>query len=515
MSMSASESATPHLYAKAIAASNEDQLRANHAQLFCNVLARVEIAADFLTCAAGMFAAYALGILLHIARQTQYPLREAVAASIMVGLCSALFLQWNGAYRGGGSLLQIHETERTIRVPALSVLLLLAFSLLLDLRISYAAILMALIAIPVLLILQKLMFFSIIRTLHLRGVGIDRAVIYGAGNAGKRFVSALFQSPRHGLLPVAVIDDNSCLDEKAIFEMGYRRRRSVPVQRGPITPEMLKSAQCSVLIVALPNLSSERQNAAVYAAKQAGVRIAFLSGLELQEQLWTHSIDLDGFSLTTMVEPLTSWHYTIVKRTIDLILSAFLMVLIAPLLFTIAFIIKLDSPGPALFVQKRVGRNGELFNIYKFRSMYANAPMYDFSPATSDDPRITRIGRFMRRTSLDELPQLMNVFLGNMSLVGPRPEMPFIVQEYTPEQRQRLQVIPGITGLWQLSADRASLIHENIQYDLYYIRNRGIFMDIAILIHTLFFAIRRDVGSCRLPRLPLNKQKSSLVQWNR
>jgi lipopolysaccharide/colanic/teichoic acid biosynthesis glycosyltransferase len=173
--------------------------------------------------------------------------------------------------------------------------------------------------------------------------------------------------------------------------------------------------------------------------------------------------------------------------------SASLLLLTSPLLFFIAFIVKLDSPGPAFFVQKRVGCQGELFNIFKFRSMYANAPMYDFSPATSHDLRITRVGRFIRQTSLDELPQLMNVFLGNMSLVGPRPEMPFIVREYTPEYRQRLQVIPGITGLWQLSADRGSLIHENIQYDLYYIRNRGIFMDIAILIHTLFFAVRRDV----------------------
>jgi lipopolysaccharide/colanic/teichoic acid biosynthesis glycosyltransferase len=266
--------------------------------------------------------------------------------------------------------------------------------------------------------------------------------------------------------------------------------------------------------VALPNVSLERHNAAIYAAQQAGVRIAFLAGLELQEQLWTHSVDLDGFSLTTRVEPLTSWSYSIAKRVIDLIVSAFMMVLIAPLLFMIAFVIKLDSPGPALFVQKRVGKNGEVFNIYKFRSMFADVPRYDISPATSNDPRLTRIGRFIRQTSLDELPQLMNVFLGNMSLVGPRPEMSFIVQNYTPEQRQRLEVLPGITGLWQLSADRASQIHENIQYDLYYIRNRGIFMDIAILVHTLFFAIRRDVGSCWLPRLLLSKQKPSFVQRN-
>jgi exopolysaccharide biosynthesis polyprenyl glycosylphosphotransferase len=404
-----------------------------------------------------------------------------------------LFLHWNGAYRGGGSLLQIHQTERAIRVPALSVLLLLAFSFLLHRRVSYTAILIALIMIPALLILQKVMFSSIVRTVQLMGIGVDRAVIYGAGNAAKRIVSALFQSQRLGLLPVAIIDDNSALDGSTICEMGYRRRRSVPVQRGPITPEALKTSQCGVLIVALPNLSSERQNAAVYAAREAGLRIAFLSGLELQEQLWTESIDLDGFSITTRSEPLKSWHYAILKRMIDLIVATFLMVLISPLLLMIAFIIKVDSPGPALFVQRRVGRNGDLFNIFKFRSMHTNAPRYDFSPVTSNDCRITRVGRLIRQTSLDELPQLMNVVLGNMSLVGPRPEMPFIAHEYTPEQRQRLQVVPGITGLWQLSADRTSQIHENIQYDLYYLRNRGFFMDIAILIHTFFFAIRRDV----------------------
>ena len=93
--------------------------------------------------------------------------------------------------------------------------------------------------------------------------------------------------------------------------------------------------------------------------------------------------------------------------------------------------------------------------------------------------------------------------------------MPFIVQNYTPEQRQRLEVIPGITGLWQLSADRASQIHENIQYDLYYIRNRGIFMDVAILVHTLFFAIRRDIGSSRSSGLPLNRQAPPFLQRNR
>ena len=489
--MSASESTTPRLYAKAIAVPQQIQLRAVSAELFRRVLGRIEFTADFLTCAAGMFAAYALEASIPLAHHSQYPARPAVAASILVGFSSALFFAWSGAYRGGGSLLRISETERALRIPALSILLLLAFSLLLDLKLPPAAALIALAVIPVQLILQKLTFVSVLRTAQSAGFGVDRTVIYGAGNATKRVVSALFQSPQLGLLPVAAIDDHCAGGERSLLEMGYRWRHSVPVQKGPVTPEALKALHCSVLIVALPGLSLESRNAAQYAAKHAGVRLAFLSGLELQKQSSTQSIDLDGLSLTTGT-PNAPWHYTIAKRLIDLFGALLLLMLLSPLLFLIALIIQLDSSGPALFVQKRVGRNGELFNIYKFRSMYPSAPRYDFSPSATHDLRVTRVGRFIRQTSLDELPQLINVLLGNMSLVGPRPEMPFIVQDYAPEHRQRLQVLPGITGLWQLSADRALPIHENIEYDLYYIRHRGIFMDIAILIHTLFFAIRRE-----------------------
>ena len=152
-----------------------------------------------------------------------------------------------------------------------------------------------------------------------------------------------------------------------------------------------------------------------------------------------------------------------------------------------------DSPGPVFFIQKRVGRDGELFDMYKFRSMHITAPRYDFSPTESCDPRITEIGRILRRHSLDELPQLINVFLGNMSLVGPRPEMPFIVHGYDSRQRKRLQVVPGITGVWQLSAARGLPIHENIHYDLSYIQNRSFFMDLAILIQTPFRALRGGI----------------------
>jgi exopolysaccharide biosynthesis polyprenyl glycosylphosphotransferase len=493
MNMSASESVTSRLYAENLATSPK-RLGAASTRFFRSGLACVEVTADLLTCVLSIFFAYFLDLSLHLRGQAQYPAREAAAVSIVIGLFVGLHLQRDGAYQGGGSLLHLRETERALRIPVQSVLLLLPFSFLLHLRFSGAPFLIALVLIPVLLVLQKQALFSLVRVLHAGGYGIDRVAVYGAGDAARRIVSALSHSLGLGLCTVALIDDNPALDGSGMLELGYRRRRSVvPVQRGPVTPELLESCQCSLLIVALPNLSSRRVAEAVDAAAQAGLKVALLSGAELPKQQWTKSLDIDGLSLTPLTEPVGSWHYALVKRMVDLIGSSLLLVLFAPLLFLVALLVKLETLGPALFIQNRVGRHGELFRMYKFRSMYTNAPKYDFSPITSHDPRITRIGRFLRRTSLDELPQLMNVFLGDMSLVGPRPEMPFIVRDYTSEHRQRLQVMPGITGLWQLSADRSFQIHDNMEYDLYYIRNRGFFMDIAILIHTLFFAMRSGV----------------------
>jgi lipopolysaccharide/colanic/teichoic acid biosynthesis glycosyltransferase len=182
--------------------------------------------------------------------------------------------------------------------------------------------------------------------------------------------------------------------------------------------------------------------------------------------------------------------YLWIKRFFDVAISLLLLVLLLPLLLVLALLIKLDSPGPVLFRQERVGIDGRRFNIVKFRSMHIGSPRYARSPVQADDRRITHFGRFLRRSSFDELPQLLNVLRGEMSLVGPRPEMPFLVDERDPLQRERLRVTPGITGLWQLSADRAFPIHENLEHDLYYIRSRGFFLDVAILIHTAFSCMR-------------------------
>jgi lipopolysaccharide/colanic/teichoic acid biosynthesis glycosyltransferase len=155
-----------------------------------------------------------------------------------------------------------------------------------------------------------------------------------------------------------------------------------------------------------------------------------------------------------------------------------------------AVMVKATSRGPVFFRQERTGQSGRRFVMLKFRSMYVDTPKYQRSPESSTDKRITPAGRFLRRTSLDELPQLLNVLMGEMSLVGPRPEMPYITDTYTPLERRRLFVPQGLTGLWQLSGDRKFIIHEAVEYDLYYIENRGIFLDFAILLHTLFFSMK-------------------------
>ena len=487
--MAASDSIPPNLYPETL----EKPLAARSGisrATFQRILAIVEAMVDFLISASGIFLSNWVYFSLHIGKHIQYRPRQVGSVAAIVGLFVVLLLQMDGAYREGGNMLHIRETERAIRIPVQALFLLLPFSFLLNLYFSRAAFLLGFFLVPLLLALEKHAISQIVRMLHSRGYGVERVIVYGVNEAAGRIVSTLTYAPRLGLRPVAVIDDSPLRSDIGAFAVAHWHRGSVPVKRASISEDLLRSFDAGLLILAASNFSAEKLDAAAQAAKLAGMRVAFLYGPEVQSWQGTESIDIDGLLLTSIVDPVVPWHHAAAKRAVDLVLSALFLVVLAPWLLLIALLIRLGSPGPALFVQKRVGKNGRIFDMYKFRSMCVEAEKYDHSPTTHNDPRITRIGRYLRRTSLDELPQLINVLLGDMSLVGPRPEMPFIVECYAPRHRQRHQVLPGITGLWQLSADRAYQIHENIQYDLYYIRNRTFFMDMAILIHTLFFAMR-------------------------
>lgn len=206
--------------------------------------------------------------------------------------------------------------------------------------------------------------------------------------------------------------------------------------------------------------------------------------ISLRDRLKSHYIDL------------------ILKRVFDIIASIILLIILSPVMLVISLMIKSDSKGPAIFKQTRVGKDGALFTIYKFRTMVKNAEELFKLDIDKDnigslvfqdknDSRITGVGQVLRRTSLDELPQLINVLVGNMSLVGPRPEIPDVADYYNEVQKLRLMVKPGITGLAQVSGRGEIGLDRTIEYDLQYIKNFSIWQDISILIRTVAVVFKR------------------------
>ncbi len=189
--------------------------------------------------------------------------------------------------------------------------------------------------------------------------------------------------------------------------------------------------------------------------------------------------------------------YVAFKRAFDIAFSLLVFALLWWLYVVVAIAIKLDSPGPVLFNQERVGKDGRHFKMYKFRSMYVDAEdrlesLSDLNEKDGpvfkikDDPRITRVGRFIRKTSLDELPQFLNVLLGNMSIVGPRPALPREVCQYTPYQRQRLLIKPGITCYWQTRRNRDDIsFNQWVWLDLLYIKQCGVWADFKLIVQTV------------------------------
>lgn len=191
----------------------------------------------------------------------------------------------------------------------------------------------------------------------------------------------------------------------------------------------------------------------------------------------------------------------ILKRMIDIVFSFIGIILLLPVYIAIIIAIKLDSKGPAIFKQIRIGKNSKPFTIYKFRTMVVDAEskrkteidfknIDNFIFQSKNDSRVTRIGRFLRSSSLDELPQLFNVLIGNMSLVGPRPEIPEVVKHYPESYKQRLLVLPGITGLAQVSGRGEIELGKTVYYDLTYIKNFSIILDFKIIFRTIFSVIK-------------------------
>ncbi len=199
--------------------------------------------------------------------------------------------------------------------------------------------------------------------------------------------------------------------------------------------------------------------------------------------------------------PALNEYQRMVKRAFDVIVVLIGFPFMLPLLTLIALWIRLTSPGPILYRARRAGENGRVFDMLKFRTMVQNADQLlpqvaqrdehgNLIHKIKDDPRVTPVGRFLRKTSLDELPQLINVLIGDMSLVGPRPEMPFLVEQYQPWQRKRFAVPQGMTGWWQIHGRSDKPMHLHTEEDLYYVQHYSIWLDLQIILQTIWVVLR-------------------------
>lgn len=250
--------------------------------------------------------------------------------------------------------------------------------------------------------------------------------------------------------------------------------------------EIVRAHHIEEVFLAIGNLDTSEQIRLVNEAEVTGVNVNVVSDLfdVMSEQRTVEEVG--AYPVITLRDGQRPVYQRIMKSFLDFLLGSIgFVVWILCFHWWIALLIKGDSQGPVFFAQDRVGRNGRRFRIWKYRTMLTSAPTYAVAPTEEMDPRITRFGRWLRKTSLDELPQLLNVLRGDMSIVGPRPEMPFIVDQYEPWQRRRLDVKPGLTGLWQVIGRKNLPLHLNMQYDLYYIKNQSILLDIEILLRTI------------------------------
>jgi exopolysaccharide biosynthesis polyprenyl glycosylphosphotransferase len=348
----------------------------------------------------------------------------------------------------------------------------------------------------IVLLLGKRLFVRVVRqSFWARGIGVDRVLIVGAGRAGQRIMQHIYGNPQLGYRVVGFLGDQPVEENWGIAT--ERRVERPPYLGDPgAIEEAIRQHEVSEVIIALPPAEHRSIFRMIQQCRQMDVSFTFLPDLfEMAlDRVAIHEVA--GLPLIELRESrIRGWNY-VVKRAMDLIISAGVLLFLSPLLALISLAIKLDSPGPVFIRQLRVGRDGEEFICYKFRSMVqdaeqrkqelmekegSNGPLFKMK----NDPRVTRVGRILRKTSLDEVPQFFNVLLGEMSVVGPRPQIPAEVQLYEDWHFQRLQVTPGLTGLWQVSGRSDLSFDEMVKLDLYYAENWSPWLDIKLMLRTV------------------------------
>jgi exopolysaccharide biosynthesis polyprenyl glycosylphosphotransferase len=346
----------------------------------------------------------------------------------------------------------------------------------------------ATILIMLLLALGRFGWGIVLGQLRRRGIGVSRVLIVGAGDVGRTVIRTVMAQPEFGYRIAALVDDHVDCDALSIGP--------VPVIEGTQRlPQIIAEKSIDEVIVALPWTDHQRVLGIFQLCERLGVRVRTVPDLFQLSLNRVDVEDLGGVPVIGLKAASIRGANLIVKRIMDVALGSLVLLIAAPLMAVLALAIKVDSPGPVIFRQKRVGARGQEFVVFKFRSMREGADeekehLLEFNEMSGplfkmrEDPRTTRVGRYLRRFSLDEIPQLFNVLRGEMSLVGPRPHTSAEVARYQDWQRQVLETPPGMTGLAQVSGRSQLSFDEQCLLDIYYIENWSPALDVRILLRT-------------------------------
>lgn len=339
------------------------------------------------------------------------------------------------------------------------------------------------------LILWKILFRIIVSRFQEHGYNIINALIIGSEYPAKKLIDNLQTNNNLGYRILG------CLDPDA-GRVGQRVGDLEVIGTTKQLEEFLDKLTIDEVFVAMPRFKLKDMNKIMYLCEEVGVRFSIMADWLKPNIAKMVVRDFIESPIITYYTTPTAIGQLLIKMVMDRSLSLILLILCSPLYLIIAFAIKASSPGPVFFKQKRAGLNGRLFDMLKFRTMIPdaeglrsqledrnemNGPVFKIK----DDPRVTKLGRYLRKTSLDELPQLFNVFRGEMSLVGPRPPIPEEIEQYERWQRRRLSMKPGITCFWQISGRNEVNFEEWMEMDLKYIDNWSIKLDIQILLKTI------------------------------
>jgi exopolysaccharide biosynthesis polyprenyl glycosylphosphotransferase len=341
--------------------------------------------------------------------------------------------------------------------------------------------------------IEKKLFLVFLDFIHLRGYNQINLLIVGTGNRAREFIKAVKNHANWGLRIVGLIDDEHGMYGKEIDGLRVLGRLQD-------IPFIIHRKVIDRVIFVVPRLWLHRIDEAILACEKEGISTAISLDLYDLNFARTRQTDFSGFPLLEF-ETFSARQYELfIKRSIDICLSILALILFGPLILLTAVAVKLTSSGPIFFKQTRCGMNGRKFTLYKFRSMIVGAEMKMRELEKMNemdgpvfkikkDPRITPLGRILRKTSIDELPQLFNVLKGDMSIVGPRPPLPVEVEMYEVWQRRRLSLKPGITCIWQVSGRNKISFERWMEMDLEYIDTWSLWIDFKILVRTVFVVL--------------------------